>query len=186
MIDPSQIAPDRPRPLRRVEYERLVELGLFEGERVELLYGMVVEMSPHGPPHDAAIEELTEILVGALAGRARVRIQSAFAASDGSEPEPDVAVVPKGDYHHAHPTSAWLVVEVADSSVKKDRGLKAQLYAESGVPEYWVVNIPDRLIEVHTDIVGGAYTRVTPYRIGDTVSLSRFPDVRVPVADVIR
>lgn len=96
MIDPSLLTPDRLRPLRRVEYDRLVEMGAFEGQRVELLYGMVVAMSPHGPPHDSSIEELNELLVRALAGRARVRIQFAFAASDGSEPEPDVAVVPKG------------------------------------------------------------------------------------------
>lgn len=159
---------------------------MFEGERVELLYGMVVTMSPHGPPHDSAVEELTELLVRALAGRARVRIQSAFAASDGSEPEPDVAVVPKGAHHQGHPTEAWLIIEVAESSLKKDRGLKAQLYAESGVPEYWVVNLPDRLIEVHSEIVGGAYARVTPYRPGDSVPLLQFPDVQVPVSDVLR
>jgi Uma2 family endonuclease len=169
-----------------VDYERLVELGAFEGERVEFLYGTIVEMSPHGPPHDSAIEELTEILVTALVGRARVRVQSAFAASDGSEPEPDVAVVPPGDYHRVHPTEAWLIVEVAETSLKKDRGLKAQLYAESGVPEYWVVNIPDQMVEVHTDIVGGAYTRITPYRSGDTITPKRFPDVKIPVAGVIR
>ena len=186
MLDPSQLYPDTPRPLKRVEYERLVELGMFEDERVELLYGVVVQMSPHGPPHDSAIEELTEILVRALAGRARVRIQSAFAASDGSEPEPYVAVVPPGDYHQAHPTEAWLIAEVAQSSVRKDRGLKARLYAESRVPEYWVVNIPGGLIEVHSDILDGEYSRVTPYRRGEAVALQRFPDVQVPVAQVIR
>jgi Uma2 family endonuclease len=185
VLDPSQIAPDAPRLLKRAEYDRLVDLGMFAGERVELLYGVVVQMSPHGPAHDAAVEELTELLVKALAGRARVRIQSAFAASDGSEPEPDVAVVPKRDHHEAHPTEAWLIVEVAQSSVKKDRVLKAQLYAESGVPEYWIVNVADGLIEVHCDIVGGAYTRVTPYRRGDAVALGRFPDVQIQVADVI-
>ena len=97
--------------------------------------GQLGATSPHGPRHDSAVEELTEILVRELAGRARVRIQSAFVASDGSEPEPDVAVVPKGDYHDSHPTSAWLIMEVAESSLRKDRGLKAQLYAESGVGE---------------------------------------------------
>lgn len=186
MIDPSKIAPDRLRPLRRVEYERLVEIGVFEGERVELLYGMVVEMVPHGPPHDAAIEELTEILVTALAGRARVRVQSAFAASDGSEPQPDIAVVPRGDYRRAHPTEAWLIVEVAESSLKKDRGIKAQLYAESGVPEYWVVDVVARTIEVRCDIAAETYARVTTYHAGDTVVLQRFPDVQVAVSDVIR
>jgi Uma2 family endonuclease len=159
---------------------------LFEGERVELLYGVVVQMSPHGPLHDSALQELTELLVRNLAGRASVRIQSAFAASDGSEPEPDVAVVPKGDYRGAHPDQAGLIVEVAHSSLPKDRGIKARLYAESGVPEYWIVNLVDRLIEVHTEIVGGAYTRVTPRRPGERIALQQFPDVEFAVEDVIR
>lgn len=186
MIDPSLLEPDTYRPLKRSEYQRLVEFGTFEDERVELLYGMVVQMAPHGPAHDSAIEELTDVFVRALAGRARVRVQSAFAASDGSQPEPDLAVVPKGDHRRAHPSEAWLIVEVSHSSLRKDRGIKARLYAESGVPEYWVVNVADRLIEVHSDIVGDTYTRVTPYREGDVITLQRFPDVSVRVADIIR
>jgi Uma2 family endonuclease len=72
----------------------MVELGLFEGERVELLYGVVVQMSPKGTRHDAVIQRLNQLLVPALIPRAGVRIQSAFAASDGSEPEPDIAIFP--------------------------------------------------------------------------------------------
>lgn len=186
VLDPSQIAPETPRPIRRDEYDRMVELGLFEGERVELLYGTIVTMSPTGPPHDSAIEELNEKLVVALAGRARVRVQSAFAASDGSRPEPDLAVVPKGPHHQAHPSEALLVIEVAESSLLKDRGVKAQLYAESGVPEYWVVNLRDRVIEVHTDIERGRYATVTSFVAGDSIAVRAFPDVRIAVADVIR
>jgi Uma2 family endonuclease len=115
-----------------------------------------------------------------------VRVQSAFAASDGSEPEPDLAVVPAGDYDDAHPSEAHLIIEVADSSLVKDRGIKAALYAESGVPEYWVVNLPDKLIEVHTDIIQGAYTRVASYRKGQIVRLQRFTDVEIPVDGVLR
>lgn len=186
VFDPSQLSPDQPRPLARVEYERMVELGFFRDERVELLYGTVVRMSPHGAPHDYVVQRLTELLVLALHRKASVRIQSAFAASDGSEPEPDVAVVPAGDYHAAHPARAWLIVEVADTSLAKDRVVKGKLYAECGVPEYWVVNIVDGIIEVHTEIVDGAYGRVTPYRKGDSVALQHFPDVELAVTDVLR
>jgi Uma2 family endonuclease len=174
------------RPLRRTEYERLVELGVFEGERIELLYGVLVRMSPHGPPHDSAIQRLTRLFVQSLSDRAEVRIQSAFAASDGSEPEPDVAVVPLGDYVEAHPSAALLVVEVAVSSLETDRELKARLYAECGVPEYWVVNVIDRLIEVRTDIISGTYTRMTPYAPGQSLRLLRFPDVEIHVSDVLK
>jgi Uma2 family endonuclease len=173
------------RRIRRTEYEKMVALGLFEDEHVELLYGILVEMSPKGPPHDSAIERLTELLVGKLAGRASVRIQSAFAASDGSESEPDVAVVPRGNHRGGHPTQAFLIIEVADSSLAIDRGVKARLYAECGVPEYWVVNVRDGIVEVHTEIVRGAYTRVQPYRPGAQIPSTGFPDIEIAVSDVL-
>src|SRR5262245_31776495 len=109
----------------------MAELGLFADERVELLYGVIVRMTPKSPPHDSGIDTLTELLVLALHGKATIRVQNAFAASDHSEPEPDLAVVPKADYSRAHPTAAWLIVEVAHSSLRTDRGVKAKLYAES-------------------------------------------------------
>ncbi len=186
MVDVARFEPESLRPLRRAEFEKLAELGFFEDERVELLYGSVVRMTPIGPPHDATIQRLNKVLLPLLAGRADVRIQSSFAAGDASEPIPDVAVVPPGDYDDAHPSEAWLIVEVAESSLGRDRALKAQLYAECGVPEYWVVNLRDRQIEVHTEIVGGSYSRVTPYRKGEAIALVRFPDLQVRVDDVLR
>src|SRR6185295_14352342 len=102
------------RPLRRAEYDHLVSLGAFENERIELLDGLLVPMSPIGPPHSSAVQELTTLLVVAFLGRATVRIQLPFAALALSEPEPDVAVVPLGDYAKAHPNSAHLIIEVAE------------------------------------------------------------------------
>jgi Uma2 family endonuclease len=164
----------------------MVQIGLFEDEHVELLEGVVVRTSPEGAKHAAVVQRLTHLLVLALGQRAAVRIQSSFAASDGSQPEPDVAVVPPGDYDDAHPSEAWLVVEVSETSLVKDRGLKARLYAETGVPEYWVVNAVDDIIEVHSEIVRGAYARVVPYRKGDVIDLQRFPQVNIRVDDVLR
>lgn len=112
-------------------------------------------------------------------------MQSALAASDDSQPEPDIAVVDVADHAHAHPNRAHLVVEVARSTLEVDRTLKAKLYAESGVPEYWVVNVIDRQIEVHTEIVRGSYARVVSYRAGDAIALTKFPDVHVRVTDVL-
>jgi Uma2 family endonuclease len=173
------------RPIRRVEYEKMAEVGLFDGERVELLYGSIVRMSPIGPPHSSTVQKLNRLLLRALDEKAAIRIQSPFAASDESEPEPDLAVVPPGEYADAHPQQAWLTIEVADSSRKKDR-LKATLYAESGVTEYWIVDLVANLIEVHTEIVAGEYARVVPYRKGERISLACFPDVSIAVDDVLR
>jgi Uma2 family endonuclease len=155
-------SPEATRPLRRVEFEKLAELGAFDDERVELLYGSLIAMSPQGPAHDFAIQKLTRVLVLMLGDRADVRIQSSFAAGDHSEPQPDVAVVPRGD-----------------------RTLKARLYAERGVSEYWVVDLRGAVVEVHTEIVNGAYARVTPYRSGAVIRLQRFDGVAVPVAEFL-
>ena len=186
MLEPPALAEERIRPLKRSEYDRLVALGVFEDEPIELLYGALVEMSPVGVPHCFAIQRLTELLVPPLLGRATVRIQLSYAAAEHSEPQPDVMVSPHGEYHIDHPTSAWLVIEVAESSLRKDRGLKARLYAEAGVPEYWVVNLVDKTIEVRSDPVRGSYQRLVTYRAGESVHPERFPDVEVRVDDVIR
>src|SRR5947207_9616695 len=90
--------PDSIRPLRRAEYDRLVELGAFESERIELLDGALVTMSPTYAPHSSAVQKLNELLVLALAGKAAIRPQLPFAASELSEPEPDIVLAPPGDY----------------------------------------------------------------------------------------
>lgn len=184
MLDPSSALPDVPRFIRRHEYEQMVAAGLFEDERVELLDGVILSMSPHGPEHDSAIERLNEVLTRALVPRATVRVQSAFAAGDGSMPEPDIAIVPRRDWSKAHPHEAFVVIEVAQSSLAKDRGTKARVHAESGVPEYWVVNVIDRIVEVHTEPLRGAYTRVTPHGRGARLVLGAFPDVGLDVEDI--
>jgi Uma2 family endonuclease len=163
----------------------MVQMGMFEGERVELLFGTIVLMSPHGPEHDGSLDDLGDRLTHALGTRAKVRIQSAFAASDGSEPEPDIAVVARQSYRAAHPDRAWLIVEVADSSLAKDRELKAKLYAASQVDEYWIVNLVDRAIEVYRDPRDGVYASVSAHARGDVLRLLAFDDVEVNVSDVI-
>ncbi|WP_394822948.1 Uma2 family endonuclease [Pendulispora albinea] len=170
--------------IRRVDYEKMAESGVFGDSHVELLYGLIVQMSPKGPLHDGTIDILAKLFIRQLGDRTTVRIQNAFAASDGSEPEPDITIVPPGDYRKAHPEKALLVIEVADSSLETDREAKARLYAECGVPEYWVVNVRDGIVEVHTEIVRGAYTRVQPHRHGDHIRLVAFPDVEIAVSDV--
>lgn len=180
------VAPERLRPLRRVEYERMVEDGLFADERVELLQGVIVEMSPQGTRPAATVQRLTATLVPALVGRAQVRIQLPLAVDESSLPEPDVAVVAPGDYDRAHPTTAPLVVEVAETSINKDRLVKAEIYARAGIGEYWIVDLAAGVIEVHTDTIGGRYGRLTPYRSGEATRPREFPGLEVRVSDILR
>ncbi len=163
----------------------MIEIGLFEGERVELLDGTVVTMSPHGPAHDGAVDELNEQLQRALGDRARVRVQSAFAASNGSEPEPDLAVVPRKSYRDAHPDEAWLIIEVADSSRAKDLGVKARLYAESRVPEYWVVDLSAQAVEIHLRPANGGYELKRVARRGESIAVAHFPDIELSVDHIL-
>lgn len=184
MLDLELIAPEKPRRLKRSEFQELLRLGLFEGERLELLDGVIVEMPITDPQHTSPIQELTELLVPKLLGRATVRIQHDFIAAGESEPVPDIAIVPLGKYRDAHPDRAHCIIEVAYTSVRKDRLVKAPLYAASNVDEYWIVNVPERCIEVFRDSDGRVYRTATRHAEGDTVAIAEFPDVTVNVADL--
>jgi Uma2 family endonuclease len=161
------------------------ESGLFQDERVELIEGVIVRMAPRGEPHDVTIERLSELLLPPLVGRARVRIQLAFAASEYSEPEPDVAILPRDErYGTDHPGRATLLIEVAASSLRFARGTKASVYARAGVPEYWVVDVAKRTVEVFSAPVGDRYSKATLHRGADVLAVPGFPDVTVTVDTV--
>jgi Uma2 family endonuclease len=181
----ADLAPERVRPLRRAEFERLVELGAFEDEPIELLEGVIVQMSPKSPRCADAVTKLIALLFHAANDRAQIRSQMPFAASEISLPEPDIALVPPGHYDDANPQSALLIVEVSLESLRKDRTLKADLYARAGVPEYWIVNLVDRCIEVRTQPVEGAYTRLETFPQGAAIPFAPF-GATVAVSDVIR
>jgi len=184
MLDAGLLAPQTTRALRREEYDRLVALGAFEEERVELLEGVIVTMSPNDPAHASPVQLLMELLVVALRGRAQVRIQQPIIAARESEPEPDVAIVPLGDYRRAHPDQALCVIEVANTSVSKDRNIKAPLYAASGFREYWLVNVPERVVEVFRDPAADGYRQRSRYGVGESLTLEAFPDVSVELAQL--
>jgi Uma2 family endonuclease len=184
MLRDADLAPDRARPLLRREYDRLVELGVFEDQRIELLGGVLVEMSPQGTAHSAAATMLAQRLIRQLDERAVVRVQMPFAASEVSEPEPDVAVVPCQSYARAHPSEAYLLVEVCDSSAAKDHGLKARLYAAAGVPEYWVVDVSKRRVTVHTEPSPDGYRANRSFGPDERLAPRQFPDVAIRVAEL--
>ncbi len=160
------------------------ELQFFEGERVELIHGTVVRMSPVGPSHSSVVGRLNEILLPALLGRATVRIQQPWIAYDDSEPEPDIAVVPLGRYNERHPDTALLVVEVGETSLAYDRETKGPLYAASGVAEYWIVDLPGRAVEVYRNPEGGRYAHVRRVVAGESVGPCAFSDLAFAVNDL--
>jgi Uma2 family endonuclease len=124
-----------------------------------------------------------EVLVLAICRRAQVQIQGPLALSHDSEPEPDVALIPRG-YGNELPGEAYLVIEVADSSVRKDREIKSRLYARAGIPEYWLVNVIDETVEVFRTARDGAYREIAVCRCGDYMTVAAFPDIRIAVTEL--
>jgi Uma2 family endonuclease len=176
----------RARRMTRAEFAKMAELGFFARERVELIHGIVVRMAPIGPPHAEIVDRLTASLVRAVGDAARVRIQQPFVAWDESEPEPDVAVVPARSYASGHPAEAFLVIEVAETSLDYDRKTKAPLYAASAVTEYWIVDVASRCVEVHAHAAEGSYG-VVRRAVGDEVLRPTAPalaGVAIGVADL--
>jgi Uma2 family endonuclease len=185
MFDPELV--ESIRPISRKEYERMVEVGILdEDDRVELLRGVIVTMSPQGVKHAATIEWLTNRLVRSIDPSLSVRPALPFAASDWSEPEPDFAIVPAERSMLAHPEAALLLIEVSDSSLRKDRKPKLEIYAEAGVPEYWIVNLQEMTIEVYTDPTGSGYATKQIMRDGDVVRPRLVPGIELAVADLPR
>ncbi len=172
------------RPLRVREYELLAETGAFDNEKVELLYGRTVQMSPQGTEHAYSIARLNKVLVLALGDHASVRPQLQFVASEYSMPEPDLAVVAELSAD-AHPERALLVIEVAFSSLAIDRKLKARLYAEAGVPEYWVVDVANGEVIVHAGPSAAGYRRIEHVGRDAVLVPSELPSVIVRVVDIL-
>ena len=186
MFDPDLLAPDGIRKLSRHEYDRLVALGIFEDERVELLRGMLVTMSPQRGPHAALVSWFTQRLTRLLDESYDVRSHSPFAASEDSEPEPDVSIARRPPGNPEHPSSVLLLIEVSESSIIKDRKLKAPIYGEARVPEYWIVDIstPQLVVHVHTRPTDDGYRHVETLRAGDTLRPSKLPGVEIAIADI--
>src|SRR5881396_1377281 len=152
----TMMPPSLTRRWTRVEYERLVELGVFRpDERLELLDGALIVSELQGSRHAATIRRVLAALRLALGETWQIDSQLPIALDADSEPEPDVAVVPRDPaaYRDGHPSRAVLIVEIAERSYRIDREYKASLYARAGVPDYWIIDLAHDTVEVHRDPV---------------------------------
>jgi Uma2 family endonuclease len=181
------------RRLRRVEYDRLVDSGLFVGERIELLDGLLVVPAPQATVHAAAVSRVQRTLSSVFGKGWEVRAQMPFALDDDSEPEPDVIVVRGStrDYVAGHPSQCALVVEVSETSLVVDRRHKAMLYARAGVAEYWIVNLRTSVLEIYRSPRWSRIQEVVQYVRSRTLrppaSLKPLaaPRTRIAVADLL-
>lgn len=180
---------------KRITYDRLIESGFFKpGDAVELVGGMLIVAEPQGSRHFAAIQAVVEALRAAFGPGWSVRGQGPLALDEESEPEPDVAVVAGSfrDYVAEHPSRAALLVEVSEASLALDREHKASLYARAGLADYWILNLVDRVLEVHRNPVadpdapfGWRYASLQTFGREASVTPLALPDAAIRVVDLL-
>jgi Uma2 family endonuclease len=172
----------------REDYERMVEEGFFRpDERVELVDGVIYEMSPQSVRHAVAVRLARQLLGRIFSSGFDFLVQMPMALGEDGEPEPDIAVVPGDPRDHltSHPRTALLILEVAETSLQHDRERKAGLYAKAGIPEYWILMLGSRQLEVLRDPVAGVYrSRILLNATDQAAPLAR-PEAVISVADLL-
>ena len=183
--------PEVPRHLWTVdEYHRMGEVGILHpADRIELIDGEIIEMAPIGSPHVGSVFALNRLLAKAVPQDVIVSVQSPIEIGDRSEPEPDLALLrgrPDGYRTPPLPSAAdvLLIIEVADSSLRYDREVKLPLYARQGIPEVWIVDLAAQAVVVHRKPENGAYADVTRHGPTETLQLSAFPNIHIPLGEI--
>ena len=172
------------------QYHKMAKSGILtEEDRVELIRGEIVEMSPIGRRRAACVRRLVKLFSEKLSQRAIVDTQNPVELSDRSEPQPDVVLLqPHPDFYeagHPQPQDIFLLVEVADTTVETDRNVKIPLYAEGGISEVWLVDINEQCIEIYRDPLSTGYQSVQKFQRGQTLSIQAFPDIDITVDEVL-
>lgn len=172
------------------EYHRMTESGILtEDDRVELIEGEIIKMSPIGKQHAACVNRLNAIINRRIGHLTIVSVQNPVRLNDYSEPEPDIALLkPRNDFYSQKFPCAddvLLIIEVADTSLDYDRNVKLPLYAESEIPEIWLVNLADDNIERYTQPVDGIYNHFRVLQRGEIMSPEILPELLVGVGEII-
>jgi Uma2 family endonuclease len=171
------------------EYLQMAQAGILnEDDRVELLDGEIVEMTPIGRPHAACVNALIRLLTFGAGSAAVVWVQGPVRLSENSQPEPDIALLrPRAvPYRDAdvEPRDVLLLIEVSGTSLRRDRELKLPLYAQAGIREYWIVDVQSKVVEVYTNPSGSSYASVQKFRRGESVIPLAFSDLRIAVDEI--
>ena len=173
------------------EYQRMGQVGILsEDDRVELIDGEVLAMTPIGARHAACVDSATRAMVIGAGDSAIVRVQSSVRLNLYTEPEPDVVLLrPRADFYasrHPGPADILLIIEIADSSIEYDEDVKTQIYAESGVPEYWVADLHANLAWCYSAPHEGTYRNRQQFRRGQTIAPQMLPQCPVAVDQLLR
>jgi Uma2 family endonuclease len=185
----EQLTTPAPAKVTLDQYHLMVDAGVWDDRHVELLNGVVVEMPSEGASHASDASRTCEYLTLLLGARAHIRDGHPITLiKSGSEPEPDIAIVQRvDDYyrsHHPYPENIFWLMEYSNSSLEKDLGLKLNIYATEGIPEYWVVNLKKNVLIVFRDPVDGKYQSRQEFTTG-TISPLAFHDIAIDVARLL-
>jgi Uma2 family endonuclease len=171
------------------DYYKMIEHGMVEDyERCEIIDGEMIQKMTIGDKHGWVVDILNRIFIKTLPDSIRVRTQNPLRISDFDEPEPDFVLADLTRYdgkRHPTPAETLIVVEVSDASLKFDRETKLPLYAEAGIPEVWIVNLQNNVVEIHREPAVGIYQTATIFRPGDTVVSGIIPELRIPVDSIL-
>lgn len=178
------------RPFTVAEYDQLVTTGILrDDDRVELIEGEIIAMSPIGTRHAACVRRLDRMLARLLGDRTLISVQCPVAIPDWSEPNPDLALlVPRADFYagaHPLPRQVQVLIEVADSSFAYDTQVKAPMYAKAGIRELWIVDLNTDRVLVYTRPRVGRYSAVDSYAVGEHFTSQRFPGVKFEISDML-
>jgi Uma2 family endonuclease len=193
MMRSDLVSPVQPQPRRLRfsvdDYYKMIEMGMIEDyEKSEIIDGEMVPKMSIGDRHAWIVDFLTRYFILTLPKTIFVRIQNPLRLSEFDEPEPDIVLTDLTKYdgkRHPRPAETLLVIEVAEASLRYDRNNKLSLYALAEIPEVWIVNIPNNLIEVHQDPSDGIYQKTNIFRAGDTVASSMLPDLTLSADEVL-
>jgi Uma2 family endonuclease len=169
---------------------KMLDVGILsEDDRIELIEGELIDMSPMGPLHAGAGDYLEDALRASLQQQAFVRIQKPIRLDQQNELEPDIAIVKRADdyyrSHHPSPSDVYLLIEIADSSLSKDRKVKLPLYAVHKIPEVWIIDLLDRCLEVYRQPIPAQKSYAVTERHNDgTVAPQQFPEARIEVTGI--
>jgi Uma2 family endonuclease len=165
------------------EWHQLVDSGMLEGKKVELLEGEIATMSPEKPIHSSRIVKIADYLRGILRGVAQVR-EAHPVTLDNSEPEPDIAIVRIDENYyencHPYPEDIYWLIEISNKTLKIDLEVKSKLYARNGISEYWVIDLKKKKLVLHDQLVNNSYSRIIEI-VGGTISTVSFPNLEIDV-----
>jgi Uma2 family endonuclease len=180
-----------PIPRRRFtvdEYYRMAEAGILApDERVELIEGEIIEMAAIGPRHVMCVDRIDEVIREKLGRTIHLRAQNPIRLSDTTEPQPDITLAKCADYSTRHPVSedVLLAIQVSDSTLEKDRTLKQKVYANANIPEFWIVNLPEDVIEIYRHPAGDVYQEVNVFLREESLSPHLLPNLVLRAEEIL-